>query len=90
MPDTGADQPSRFSRYDERIEELVGAFSDQVERVGGKALDELAATAKRLAQRLEDVAEQARLKREKENAGPERGEQSETASQEIDEPSSNE
>jgi hypothetical protein len=90
MPDTGGDQPSRFGRYDERIEELVGAFSDQVERVGGKALDELAATAKRLAQRLEDVAEQARLKREKENAGPEPGGHSESAAPEIDEPSTNE
>ena len=63
------DQPSGLDRYDKRIEELVEAFSDQVERAGGKALDELAAVAKSLAKRLEDVAEQARRKREKENTG---------------------
>jgi len=89
MPDTGGDQPSRFGQYDKRIEELVGAFSDQVERLGGKALDELAVTAKRFAQRLEDVAEQARLKREKENAAAP-GEQSESVSPKVDDASTNE
>ena len=75
MGDTGnketpsGDQHSGVHRYDKRIEELVEAFSDQVERAGGKALDELAAVAKSLAKRLEDVAEQARRKREKENTG---------------------
>ena len=61
-----ADQPAGFDRYDKRIEELVEAFSDQVERAGGKALEEFAAIAKRLAVRLEDVAEQARRRREQE------------------------
>lgn len=64
-----AEQASGLARYDARIEELVEAFSDQVERVGGKALDELAAAAKSFAERLEAVAEQARRKRETEKNG---------------------
>jgi len=44
----------------------IKAFSDQVERVGGQALDELAAVAKSFSERLEGVAEQARRKRERE------------------------
>jgi hypothetical protein len=60
------EQASGLARYDKRMEELVEAFSDQVERVGGKALDELAAVAKSFAERLEEVAEQARRKREME------------------------
>ena len=66
---TRAEQESGLARYDKRIEELVQAFSDQVERVGGKALDELAAVAKSFAERLEGVAEQAHRKREKEKTG---------------------
>jgi len=64
-----AQQTSGLARYDRRIEELVEAFSDEVERVGGKALDELAAAAKSLAERLEAVADQARRKRESEKTG---------------------
>jgi hypothetical protein len=63
------EQTSGLARYDKRIEELVEAFSDQVERVGGQALDELAAVAKSFAKRLEEVAEQARRKRETEKTG---------------------
>jgi hypothetical protein len=63
------EQRSGRARYDKRIEELVEAFSDQVERVGGQALDELAAVAKSFAERLEGVAEQARRKREREKTG---------------------
>ena len=63
------EQVSSLARYDKRIEELVEAFSDQVERVGGKALDELAAVAKSFAERLEGVAERAREKREREKSG---------------------
>jgi hypothetical protein len=89
MADTDVDKPSGLGRYDERIEELVNAFSNQVERIGGKALDELAASATRLAQRLEGVAEQARLKRERENASPEHAEP-EDSSQETEESSTSE
>ena len=64
-----AEQASGLARYDKRIEELVEAFSEQVERVGGKALDELAAAAKSLAERLEEVADRARRKRESEKNG---------------------
>jgi hypothetical protein len=63
------DQGSGLGRYDKRLEELVEAFSDQVERLGGQALDELAAAAKSFAERLEGVAEQARRKRESEKDG---------------------
>jgi hypothetical protein len=66
---TRAEQASGLARYDARIEELVEAFSDQVERLGGKALDELAEVAKNFAERLESVAEQARRKRETEKNG---------------------
>ena len=84
MSETDADKPSGLSRYDERIEELVDAFSNQVERIGGKALDELAASATRFALRLEGVAEQARSKRERENASPEPAEPDDS-SQETEE-----
>lgn len=75
MDETGNDDSGRgervsgLARYDKRIEELVRAFSDQVERVGGQALDELAAVAKGFAERLDEVAEQARRKREREKTG---------------------
>ena len=63
------EEPSGLARYDKRLEELVEEFSDQVERAGGKALDELAALAKSFAKRLEEVADQARQKREREGSG---------------------
>lgn len=62
------DQSSGVGRYDKRIEELVEGLATQVERAGGRALDELAAAAKSFAERLEQVAQKAREKREKEGA----------------------
>jgi hypothetical protein len=63
------EQATGLGRYDKRIEELVEAFSDQVKRAGGQALDELAAVAKSFAERLEGVAEEARRKRDREKTG---------------------
>jgi hypothetical protein len=64
-----AEEASGLARYDKRMEEWVEAFSDQVEHAGGKLLDELASVAKSLADRLEEVADRAREKRETEKTG---------------------
>lgn len=64
-----AEEASGLARYDKRMEEWVEAFSDQVEHAGGRLLDELASVAKSLAERLEEVADRAREKRETEKTG---------------------
>jgi hypothetical protein len=78
---TGAEPGSRFQRYRERIEELAFAIRNGAERhAPPEVLTGLAATAKNVAQYLDDMAERARVKQAKEEAAPEPTERAESAS----------
>jgi hypothetical protein len=83
---TGAepDQPSRFRRWDKTIEEWFKGIQADVERAAPEVLEELAKEVKGLAQRLEEMAEKARTKREQREGVPEPAEPPVSKSEEVE------
>jgi hypothetical protein len=80
---TGAQPGSRLQRYRKRIEELAISIRDGAEQhAPPEVLSGLAATAKNLAQYLDDMAERARVKQAQLEAAPEPAERTESASKE--------
>jgi hypothetical protein len=78
---TGAQPGSRLQRYRKRIEELAISIRDGAEQhAPPEVLTGLAATAKNLAQYLDDMAERARVKQAQLEAAPEPAERPESAS----------
>jgi hypothetical protein len=67
--DTEAEQGSRLQQYGKRIEGWASALRDGAEQhAPPEVLSGLAATAKKVAQYLDGVAERARVKQAKEEA----------------------
>ena len=92
MADTGADKQSRLKRFDKQIEEWFekakSASKEELdELLASDDIERLAASAKSFAQRLEEMAEQARLKkRAKQGSDSTPQDQPESKSEEIEQP----
>jgi hypothetical protein len=79
MPEQSDDRRSRLQEYQQRLEKLMEAGREGLERQTPEVLDKLAATARNIAQRLDDVASEARRTRAEKEARPESGGISEPA-----------
>jgi hypothetical protein len=86
MPEHTDDQFSRLQEYQQRLEQLMEAAREGLERQTPEVLDKLAATARNLAQRLDDMASKARRTRAEKEARPESAGTSEPAPEPPDEP----
>ena len=71
MTEQSNKQPSRLQEYQKRLEELIGSGREGIERQTPDVLDKLAATAKDIARRLEDMARDARQRAAEREATPE-------------------
>jgi hypothetical protein len=74
MPEHSDDQCSRDHRlheYQKRLEELMSSAREGIGRQTPEVLDKLAATAKNIGQRLEDMANDARQRTADQEATPE-------------------
>jgi hypothetical protein len=71
MTEQSNKQPSRLQEYQKRLEELIESGREGIERQTPDVLDKLAATAKDIARRLEDMARDARQRAAESKAMPE-------------------
>ena len=71
MTEQSNKQSSRLQEYQKRLEELIESGREGIERQTPDVLDKLAATAKNIAQRLEDMARDARQRSGEKEATPE-------------------
>ena len=76
MADQSGDHLSRLQDYKQRLEGLVDEARGQVERQAPDALDKMAATARNIAHRLDDMASDARQRTAEREAAPESAETS--------------
>jgi len=63
MAEQSGDQQSRLQEYQERFEKLMAATREEFGRQAPEVLDKLAATAKNMGQRLDEMASEARRTR---------------------------
>jgi hypothetical protein len=70
MAEQSGDYLSRLQEYKQRLEGLVDEAREQVERQAPDALDKMAGTARNIAQRLDDMASDARQRAEEREATP--------------------
>jgi outer membrane murein-binding lipoprotein Lpp len=74
MPEQSGDYLSRLQEYGQRLDGLMDEARAGIERQAPEILDRMAATARNLAQRLDDLARDARQRRAEEHAAtPESG-----------------
>jgi hypothetical protein len=71
LTEQGNKQSSRLQEYQKRLEELIESGREGIERQTPDVLDKLAATARNIAQRLDDMARDARQRAEGKEATPE-------------------
>jgi hypothetical protein len=81
--DASAEQPERPKRFDKRVEEWLLGLQDEAKQAAPQVLDELSATAKSVAQYLDDLADKARRK-QKDASEQEPSEDSGSSPPEID------
>jgi hypothetical protein len=86
MPEHSDDQRSRLQEYQQRLEKLMEAGREGLERQAPEVLDKLAATARNMAQRLDDMASEARRTRAEKEARPESARTVEPVPEPPDEP----
>ena len=86
MAEQSGDYLSRLQEYKQRLEGLVDEAREQVERQAPDALDKMAATARNIAQRLDDMASDARHRAEEREATPESAETSDREPESPGEP----
>jgi hypothetical protein len=86
MAEQSGDYLSRLQEYKQRLEGLVDEAREQVERQAPDALDKMAATARNIAQRLDDMASDARQRAEEREATPESAATSDRAPEPSSEP----
>jgi hypothetical protein len=67
MPEPSGDYVSRLQEYGQRLESLIDEAREGIERQAPEVLDRMAATARNLAQRLDDMAKDARQRRAQES-----------------------
>jgi hypothetical protein len=70
MAEQSNDQLSRLQEYQERLEQLMAAAREGFERQAPEVLEKFAATARNVAQRLDDMARDARQKQAEKEASP--------------------
>jgi hypothetical protein len=68
MAERSDDQRSRLQGYQQRLEKLMEAAREEFGRQAPEALDKLAATAKNIGQRLDEMASEARRTRTEKEA----------------------
>jgi DNA repair exonuclease SbcCD ATPase subunit len=68
MPDQTDDQRSRLQDYQERLEKLMATAREEVGRQAPEALEKLAAIARNIGQRLDEMASEARRTRAEQEA----------------------
>jgi uncharacterized protein HemX len=71
MTDQSNEQSPRLQEYQKRLEELMESAREGIDRQAPEVLDKLAATAKDIARRLEDMARDARQRAAEKEATPE-------------------
>ena len=71
MAEQSGDYLSRLQEYKQRLEGLMDEAREQVGRQAPDALDKMAATARNIAQRLDDMASDARQRAKESEARPE-------------------
>ena len=71
MTEQRNEQSSRLQEYQKRLEELMESAREGIGRQTPDVLDKLAATANNIAQRLEDMASEARHRAAEKEATPE-------------------
>ena len=86
MAEQSGDYLSRLQEYKQRLEGLVDEAREQVERQAPDALDKMAATARNIAQRLDDMASDARQRAGEREATPGSAGTSDRASEPPSEP----
>jgi hypothetical protein len=87
MAEPSGDYLSRLQEYKQRLEGLVEDARGEVDRQAPDVLDKMATTARNIAQRLDDMATEARQRTEGQNATPESAATSERSPEQADEPS---
>ena len=86
MAEQSADYLSRLQEYKQRLDDLMDEARGQVERQAPDALDKMAATARNIAQRLDDMASDARHRAAERDATPESAETSDPEPESSSEP----
>jgi hypothetical protein len=86
MAEQSGDYLSRLQEYKQRLEGLVDEAREQVERQAPDALDKMAATARNIARRLDDMASDVRHRAEEREATPESAPTSDRAPESPGEP----
>ena len=71
MAEQSGDYLSRLQEYKQRLDGLADEARGQVERQAPDALDKMAATARNIAQRLDDMASDVRQRAAEREATPE-------------------
>jgi hypothetical protein len=71
MVEQSGDYLSRLQEYKQRLEGLMDEARGRVERQAPDALNKMAATARNIAQRLDEMANDARQRAEESEATPE-------------------
>ena len=70
MVEPSDDLRSRVQDYKQALEDLLVDAQESIERQAPEVLDKAAATARNLAQRLDDLAAEARRRREDQESAP--------------------
>jgi hypothetical protein len=71
MADPSGDYASRAQEYKQRLENLLVEAQGAIDRQAPDVLDRMAATARNIARRLDDMARDARQRAEEQEATPE-------------------
>jgi chemotaxis response regulator CheB len=74
MAEPSGDYASRLQEYKQRLENLLVDAQDALDRQAPDVLDKMAATARNIAQRLDDMGKDARRRAEEKEATPESAE----------------
>lgn len=88
MTQASGDYASRVQEYKQRLENLLVDAQGAIDRQAPDVLDKLAATARNIAQRLDDMARDARQRAEEQGATPESSATPPSAPQPQNEPPS--
>jgi hypothetical protein len=80
------DQLSRLDKYQQRLDQLMESARQGFERQSPEVLDKLAVTARNIAGRLDDMADDARQRRAEKAAAPNATSASEGVAEPSDQP----
>jgi hypothetical protein len=86
MPEPSGDYLSRLQEYKQRLEGLMEDARGEIERQAPDVLDRMAATARNIAQRLDEMASEARQRAAGQGAPPASAGTAEPPPEPADEP----